>query len=76
MSKEIATLLRIELNKHQSDNITLYIVHAISEEHLREFSGGHGLFWPKEPCDREPVRGDVCGGGGRPVMEGKSVNHY
>lgn len=33
--------------------ISLWCLSA--EEHLRELSGGHGLFRPEEPSDREPV---------------------
>lgn len=45
---------------------------AIAEKYLREFTGGDGLFRPKESGNWEPVRGAVCGCRGRPVMEGKS----
>lgn len=43
----------------------------ISEEHLRELSGGHGLLRPEEPSNREPVWGTVGGRGGGIVVEGE-----
>ena len=45
--------------KHTPHTVTAKITYdcmcAISEKHLREFTGGHGLLWPEEPSDREPV---------------------
>lgn len=51
--------------------IFLKYLSAISEEHLGELSGGHGLFRPGEPRDWEPVWGAVGGRGGGPLVEGE-----
>lgn len=51
--------------------ISFQCLSAISEEHLGELSGGHGLFRPEEPRDWEPVWGAVSGHGGGPLVEGE-----
>lgn len=73
-----AVAFRNEINSYSTIQSTqelhFNVCCAISEKHLREFTGGNGLFWPKEPRDREPVWGAVCGCRGRPVMEGEPAH--
>lgn len=64
---EMESLLTYAMNRV----ISVQCLSAISEEHLGELSGGHGLFRPAEPRDWEPVWGAVGGRGGGPLVEGE-----